>query len=395
MNILFRKAGDMMEVYLDNSATTRCFDEVAALMTRIMCEDYGNPSSLHRKGVEAEKYIRYAKEVIAKNLKVNENEIFFTSGGTESDNLALRGCAYANCRSGRHLITTQIEHPAILQTMKHLEEEGFRVTYLPVDSKGCIRLEDLERAITGETILVSIMHTNNEVGSLQPIEEAGALIKRMNPRILFHVDAVQGYGKFRIHPKKMKIDLLSVSGHKIHGPKGIGFLYVDEKVKIKPILFGGGQQGGTRSGTENVPGAAGLAKAVEMIYQNLDEEVGRLYELKQTFVEGVKKIDDVIVNGHPDETGAPHVVSVSIRGVRSEVLLHALEDKGIYVSAGSACSAHKPQPSATLQAMGVDRELLGSTIRFSFSVFTTMEEVDYTLQAMYDIIPMLRKYTRK
>ena len=395
MNILFRKAGNMMEVYLDNSATTRCFDEVAALMTRIMCEDYGNPSSLHRKGVEAEKYIRYAKEVIAKNLKVNEKEIIFTSGGTESDNLALRGCAYANCRSGRHLITTQIEHPAILQTMKHLEEEGFKVTYLPVDSKGCIRLEDLERAITGETILVSIMHTNNEVGSLQPIEEAGALIKRMNPRILFHVDAVQGYGKFRIHPKKMKIDLLSVSGHKIHGPKGIGFLYVDEKVKIKPILFGGGQQGGTRSGTENVPGAAGLAKAVEMIYQNLDEEVGRLYELKQTFVEGVKKIDDVIVNGHPDETGAPHVVSVSIRGVRSEVLLHALEDKGIYVSAGSACSAHKPQPSATLQAMGVDQELLGSTIRFSFSVFTTMEEVGYTLQAMYDIIPMLRKYTRK
>ena len=395
MNILFRKAGDMMEVYLDNSATTRCFDEVAALMTRIMCEDYGNPYRLHRKGVAAEKYIRYAKEVIAKNLKVNEKEIFFTSGGTESDNLALRGCAYANCRSGRHLITTQIEHPAIWQTRKHLEEEGVRVTYRPVDSKGCIRLEDLERAITGETILVSIMHTNNEVGSLQPIEEAGALIKRMNPRILFHVDAVQGYGKFRIHPKKMKIDLLSVSGHKIHGPKGIGFLYVDEKVKIKPILFGGGQQGGTRSGTENVPGAAGLAKAVEMIYQNLDEEVGRLYELKQTFVEGVKKIDDVIVNGHPDETGAPHVVSVSIRGVRSEVLLHALEDKGIYVSAGSACSAHKPQPSATLQAMGVDQELLGSTIRFSFSVFTTMEEVGYTLQAMYDIIPMLRKYTRK
>ena len=395
MNILFRKAGDMMEVYLDNSATTRCFDEVAALMTRIMCEDYGNPSSLHRKGVEAEKYIRYAKEVIAKNLKVNEKEIIFTSGGTESDNLALRGCAYANCRSGRHLITTQIEHPAILQTMKHLEEEGFKVTYLPVDSKGCIRLEDLERAITGETILVSIMHTNNEVGSLQPIEEAGALIKRMNPRILFHVDAVQGYGKFRIYPKKMKIDLLSVSGHKIHGPKGIGFLYIDEKVKIKPILFGGGQQGGTRSGTENVPGVAGLAKAVEMIYQNLDEEVERLYELKRIFVEGVRKIDDVIVNGHPDETGAPHVVSVSIRGVRSEVLLHALEDKGIYVSAGSACSAHKPQPSATLQAMGVDQELLGSTIRFSFSVFTTMEEVGYTLQAMYDIIPMLRKYTRK
>lgn len=382
-----------MEVYLDNSATTRCFDQVAALITRIMCEDYGNPSSLHRKGVQAEKYIRYAKDVIAKNLKVNEKEIFFTSGGTESDNLAIRGCAYANCRSGRHLITTQIEHPAVLQTMKHLEEEGFRVTYLPVDEKGCIRLEDLERAITGETILVSIMHTNNEVGSMQPVAQAGALIKRMNPQILFHVDAVQGYGKFKIYPKKMKIDLLSVSGHKIHGPKGVGFLYVDEKVKIKPIVFGGGQQGGIRSGTENVPGIAGMAKAVEIIYGSLDQETEKLYQIKKAFVDGVRKLDDVTVNGHPDETGAPHVVSVSIKGIRSEVLLHALEDKGIYVSAGSACSARKPQPSATLRAMGIPQDLLGSTIRFSFSVFTTMEEINYTLQTMYDIIPMLRKYT--
>ena len=384
-----------MEVYLDNSATTRCFDEVAELMTKIMCEDYGNPSSLHRKGVQAEQYIRYAKETIAKNLKVNEKEIFFTSGGTESDNLALRGCAYANCRAGRHLITTQIEHPAILQTMKQLEEEGFRVTYLPVDEKGCIRPEDLQRAITGETILVSNMHTNNEVGSLQPIEEAGALIKRMNPRILFHVDAVQGYGKFRILPKKMHIDLLSVSGHKIHGPKGIGFLYVDEKVKIKPILFGGGQQNGLRSGTENVPAIAGLAKAIEIVYSKLDREVEELYQIKEAFVEGVKQIPDVFVNGHSGRDGAPHVVSVSFQGVRSEVLLHALEDKGVYVSAGSACSAHKPQPSATLQAMGIDKELLGSTIRFSFSAFTTMDEISYTLQCLYDIIPVLRRFTRK
>ena len=384
-----------MEVYLDNSATTRCFGEVAELMTKIMCEDYGNPSSLHRKGVQAEQYIRYAKETIAKNLKVNEKEIFFTSGGTESDNLALRGCAYANCRAGRHLITTQIEHPAILQTMKQLEEEGFRVTYLPVDEKGCIRPEDLQRAITGETILVSIMHTNNEVGSLQPIEEAGTLIKRMNPRILFHVDAVQGYGKFRILPKKMHIDLLSVSGHKIHGPKGIGFLYVDEKVKIKPILFGGGQQNGLRSGTENVPAIAGLAKAIEIVYSNLDREVEELYRIKEAFVEGVKQIPDVFVNGHSGRDGAPHVVRVSFQGVRSEVLLHALEDKGVYVSAGSACSAHKPQPSATLQAMGIDKELLGSTIRFSFSVFTTMDEISYTLQCLYDIIPVLRRFTRK
>lgn len=384
-----------MEIYLDNSATTVCFPEVAELMKHLMCEDYGNPSSLHRKGVQAEEALRTAKETIARILKVQEKELLFTSGGTESDNLALIGAAHANCRRGKHLITTSIEHPAILQTMKHLEEEGYRVTYLPVDEKGCIRLEDLERAITGETILVSIMHTNNEVGSLQPIAEAGALIKRMNPNILFHVDAVQGFGKSKIYPKKMNVDMLSVSGHKIHGPKGVGFLYVNEKVKLKPILFGGGQQGGMRSGTENVPGIAGIAKATELMYQHLEEDVAKLYELKKTFVEGVRKIDDVIVNGPDVMCGAPHIVSVSFRGVRSEVLLHALEDKGIYVSAGSACSAHKPQPSATLMAMGIEKELLTSTIRFSFSVLTTMEEISYTLQVMYDIIPMLRRYTRK
>ncbi len=391
----FGKASEIMEVYLDNSATTRSFKEVADLMTHIMCEDYGNPSSLHRKGVQGEKHLRYAKDVIARNLKVEEKEIIFTSGGTEADNLAIRGCALANCRSGRHLITTQVEHPAVLQTMRHLEEEGFRVTYLPVDTKGCIRIEDLERAITGETILVSIMHTNNEVGTLQPVAEAGELIKAMNPRILFHVDAVQGYGKFRIYPRKMKIDLLSASGHKIHGPKGSGFLYVNDKVKIRPIVFGGGQQGNLRSGTENVPAIAGLAKAVEMVYGNLDQETAKLYQLKKAFVEGLLRMEGVVLNGHPDETGAPHIVSASIRGVRSEVLLHALEDKGIYVSAGSACAARKPQPSATLRAMGISKELLGSTIRFSFSVFTTMEEIRYTLQTMYDIIPMLRKYTRR
>lgn len=383
-----------MEVYLDNSATTRCFDEVAELMTKIMCEDYGNPSSLHRKGVQAEQYIRYAKETIAKNLKVNEKEIFFTSGGTESDNLALRGCAYANCRAGRHLITTQIEHPAILQTMKQLEEEGFRVTYLPVDEKGCIRPEDLQRAITGETILVSIMHTNNEVGSLQPIEEAGALIKRMNPRILFHVDAVQGYGKFRILPKKMHIDLLSVSGHKIHGPKGIGFLYVDEKVKIKPILFGGGQQNGLRSGTENVPAIAGLGQAAMDIYRDYDRNIRRLYALRDHFIARVETIPGVSVNGYRDHRGAPHIVSVSVTGVRSEVLLHALEDKKIYISAGSACSSNKPAVSRTLQAIGLQKELLESTVRFSFSIHTTMEEIDYACDTMEQLVPMLSKYTR-
>lgn len=383
-----------MEVYLDNSATTRCFDDVAAFMTRVMCSDYGNPSSLHMKGVQAESYLRYARETIAKSLKINEKEILFTSGGTEADNIALIGTAMANRRAGKHLITTKIEHPAVLQTMQYLEEQGFRVTYLPVDGNGRIHLEDLQKAMTKETILVSIMHTNNEIGSLQPVAEAGALIKRMNPHTIFHVDAVQGFGKFRIYPKKMNIDLLSVSGHKIHGPKGVGFLYINEKVKIKPIIYGGGQQNGLRSGTENVPGIAGLAKAVELIYADMDRDVERLYYLKQKFAEGVSRIESVKINGLTGRESAPHVISVSVKGIRSEVLLHALEDKGIYVSAGSACSAKKPQPSATLKAIGVEKDLLESTIRFSFSVFTTEEEIDYTLQTLYDIVPVLRKYTR-
>lgn len=386
-----------MECYLDNSATTRCFDSVAQLMCKIMCEDYGNPSSLHMKGVKAEEYLRYAKDVIARNLKVNAKEIFFTSGGTESDNLALRGAAYANCRQGRHLITTKIEHPAILQTMQYLEEQGFEVTYLPVDENGRVRLMDLEEALRPDTILVSIMYTNNEIGSLQPIEEAGALIKRVNPKTLFHVDAVQGYGKFRIYPKRMHIDMLSVSAHKIHGPKGVGFLYVGDKVKIRPVIFGGGQQRGLRSGTENVAGIAGMAKAVEEIYKNFDADHERMYGLREMFVDGVQKMDGVRVNGLCGQDSAPHVVSVSFAGVRSEVLLHALEEKGIYVSSGSACASNHPDTagSATLRAIGLPKELLGSTIRFSFSVFTTEEEILYTLQALSEIVPVLRRFTRK
>lgn len=389
-----------MEVYLDNSATTRVFPEVAELMTRIMCEDYGNPSSLHMKGIQAEQYLRHAKEILARLLKVSEKELFFTSGGTESDNMAILGCALANYRRGKHLITTQIEHPAVLNTMRYMESVGYRVTYLPVNSYGQISLEDLQRAITPETILVSVMHTNNEVGALQPIGEAGALIKRMNPRILFHVDAVQGFGKARIYPRRMGIDLMSASGHKIHGPKGIGLLYVGEKVKIQPILYGGGQQANLRSGTDNVPGVAGMARAAELLYAHYEEDADRLYRLKRRFMEGVRKLDGVKINGllpdKPDGGGtASHIVSVAISGVRSEVLLHALEEDGIYVSAGSACAARKPQPSATLKAMGADKSVLESTIRFSFSVYTTEEEIDYTLRAMYDKIPILRRYVRR
>ena len=389
-----------MEVYLDNSATTRVFPEVAELMTKIMCEDYGNPSSLHRKGVEGEQYIRYAKESFARILKVTEKEIYFTSGGTESDNMALIGCAMANIRKGKHMITTQIEHPAILQTFAYLESNGFSVTYLPVNKLGQISLEDLKEAITPETILVSIMHTNNEIGSIQPIAEAGALIKKMNPNTLFHVDAVQGFGKAKIFPKKMNIDLLSVSSHKIHGPKGVGLLYIGDKVKIQPIVHGGGQQKNIRSGTENVPGIAGMTKASEMLYANLDQEIDKLYSLKEYFIKGLGKLDGMQVNGlaagfeNLRET-APHIVSVSIAGVRSEVILHALEDRGIYVSAGSACASNKPQTSGTLKAINLQRDLWDSTIRFSFSVYTTREELDYTLQVIYELIPMLRRYTRK
>ena len=389
-----------MEAYLDNSATTRVYPEVAQLMTRIMCEDYGNPSSMHRKGVEAEQYIRYAKETLAELMKVNEKEILFTSGGTESDNTALIGCAMANIRRGKHIITTKIEHPAILQTCKYLETQGFEVTYLGVDKSGRIRLEELKDAMRKDTILVSIMYVNNEIGSVQPIAEAAALIKKMNPAALFHVDAVQAFGKFRIFPKRMGIDLMSVSGHKIHGPKGAGFLYVSDKVKMNPITFGGGQQKNMRSGTENVPGIAGLAKAAQMMYDAFEEDTERLYAIKEYFVENVQKIDGIQVNGLlPDEKDirgtAPHVVSVSMAGVRSEVVLHALEDKGIYISAGSACASNKPQTSETLKAIGLQKEYWDSTIRFSFSVFTTLEEVEYTLKTLYDLLINLRKYTRR
>ena len=384
-----------MEIYLDNSATTRAFDEVVDIVSRAMRTDYGNPSSMHQKGVEAERYVKESKEIIAKTLKVQEKEIFFTSGGTESDNWALIGAASAGSRAGKHLITTKVEHPAVQQTMEYLASIGYEVTYLSVDKQGLIRLEELERELRPDTILVSIMHVNNEVGAVQPVEEAGKLIKRINPKTLFHVDAVQSFGKYKIFPKKSNIDMLSVSGHKIHGPKGIGFLYIDDHVKIKPIVFGGGQQKGLRSGTENVPGIAGLGKATELMYRNLSEDVTRLYALKRYFTDGILQIPGVKVNGPLYGEGAPHIVSVSFAGVRSEVLLHALEERGVYVSAGSACATNKHTVSATLKSMGVEQEMLDSTIRFSFSIFTTEEELEYTLKCLNEILPMLRRYTRR
>ncbi len=385
-----------MEIYLDNSATTMCYPDVAELTNTIMTQDYGNPSSMHHKGLVAERYVRSATEKIAATLRADSSEILFTSGGTESDNLALIGTARANVRMGRHLITTGIEHPAILETMKYLESEGFEVTCLPVDENGIVRLEDLENAIRSDTILVSMMYVNNEIGAVEPIAEAGALIKRVNPRTIFHVDAVQGYGKFRICPKNMGIDLMSVSGHKIHGPKGVGFLYIRSGAKISPILYGGGQQKGMRSGTENVPGIAGLARAAEEIYSDFDKENARMRDLKNYFVHALsEKLEDIRFNGKTNEESAPHIISVSIRGVRAEVLLHALEDKEIYVSAGSACASNRPHVSETLKAIHLENELLESTLRLSMSVFTTKEQMDYTIQALCDIVPMLRRYSRQ
>lgn len=383
-----------MEAYFDNSATTKCSAKAVELMTKVLLEDYGNPSSLHLKGVDAEDYIKEARNRICKTMKINENELIFTSGGTESNNLAIIGAAMANKRSGKHLITTKIEHAAVGSPMKFLEEQGFTVTYLDVDKDGIISLEELEQAITPETILVSIMYVNNEIGAVEPIEEAAKIIKEKNPNTLFHVDAIQAYGKYQIYPKRMGIDMMSVSGHKIHGPKGIGFLYVKEKTKLKPIIYGGGQQKGMRSGTENVPGAAGLGQAAMEAYENFAEKQNYLYELKQAFIEGIEDFEWAHVNGKTGRDSAPHIVSVSFDNVRSEVLLHTLEDRNIFVSAGSACSSNKPAVSATLQAIKVKKEYLDSTVRFSFSTENTMDEVDYCLEVLGEIIPVLRRYTR-
>lgn len=384
-----------MEVYFDNSATTKVFDCVRDIVVKTMTEDYANPSAKHKKGMEAEQYIRRAAAQIAKTLKVQEKEILFTSGGTESNNMALIGTAMANQRAGKHLITTRIEHASVYNPMAWLEQQGFEVTYLGVDEKGHISLEELREAVRPDTILVSVMHVNNEIGAIEPVEEIGAMLHAMNPSILFHVDAIQSYGKLQIRPKKAHIDLLSASGHKIHGPKGVGFLYIDQRVKIHPLIYGGGQQRDLRSGTENVPGIAGMGAAAEEIYRDHEEKMERLTGLKDYFISRMGEIPEAVVNSLPGKAGAPQIVSVSFSGVRSEVLLHALEDKGIYVSSGSACSSNHPAISGTLKAVGVKRELLDSTLRFSFGMFNTREEADYTIEMLKELLPVLTRYRRR
>ncbi len=386
---------DKMEAYFDNSATTRVFDCVKDAVVNAMTVDYGNAAARHMKGVEAERLIKEARAEIAKSLKVQEKEILFTSGGTESNNTALIGAAFANQRAGKHLITTGVEHASIYNTMEFLREQGFEITYLPVDSYGCISLEELAQAVREDTILVSVMYVNNEIGAVEPVEEISKVIKAKNPKTLFHVDAIQAYGKYVIRPKKQGIDLLSVSGHKIHGPKGVGFLYIDEKAKVRPILFGGGQQKGMRSGTENVPGCAGLGAAVREVYRDHEAKIEKLYQIRERLIAGLKELPGVTINGHEGRENAPQIVSASFEGVRSEVLLHALEDRGVYVSSGSACSVNHPGVSGTLKGIGVKKELLDSTIRFSFGLFNEPEEADYCLEVLRELLPVLRRYRAK
>lgn len=396
-----------MEAYLDNAATTKTSQAAIDIMKKVMETDYGNPSSMHTKGMLAENYIKEARQIIADSLKVQPKEIYFTSGGTESNNTAIIGTALANVRKGKHVITTVMEHASVYNPMFFLEEMGYEVSYIPVDSMGHIDIDKLCSSIRPDTVLISMMMVNNEVGALVDITSISKMAKEINPDVYIHVDAIQGYGKYKIFPKKTGIDMLSVSGHKIHGPKGSGFLYVDQKVKIKPIIYGGGQEKGMRSGTENVPAIAGLGVAVSQYYEGHADKVNALYDLKEAFIRKVLTIDGVSVNAvdvtdMSDEAlknavraTAPHIVSVSFKNIRSEVLLHALEEKGVYVSSGSACSSNHPQISGTLKAIGVDKQLLDSTLRFSFSIHTTMEEIDYAIEMLKELVPVYSRYVRR
>ncbi len=384
-----------MEYYLDNAATTRVFPEVAELMKTLMVEDFGNPGSLHRKGFEAEQHVKNAREELAGLLRCDPYELFFTSGGTESNNTAILGTALARRNRGKHLITTEIEHPSVANAMGFLEQEGFTVTRLKTDSAGRIDLSELRQALREDTILVSIMHVNNEIGTIEPVEEAGKLIRETAPECLFHVDDVQGFGKLPLFPKNASVDFLSVSAHKLHGPKGTGLLYVSKRAHPSPILYGGGQMEGLRSGTENVPGIAGFAEAAKRVFSSLPEQAARLRSLRSSLIEAVSTLEGVRVNGPASPEGAaPGILSLSIKDVPAEVLLHALEEKGIFVSSGSACSSHHKGKSPTLLAIGVPDWAVSSTIRLSLSSDTPDDVADVFQGALTELLPVLRRFRR-
>lgn len=380
-------------VYLDNSATTRVYKESAELAADVMYNSYGNPSSLHRKGIEAEKLIKKAKEQIAATIKASPGEIYFTSGGTEADNLAIVGGCGAS--RGKHIISTNVEHPAVLTTLQNMEKKGYTVELVPVMKNGMIDIDRFAKMLRKDTALVSCMYVNNEIGTIEPVEKMGKIIKKANPMTAFHVDAVQAYGKLPFTAAGLEADFISLSSHKIHGPKGVGALYIRNKAKINPIQFGGGQQGGIRPGTENVPGIAAFGLAAELCHEKLTENSERMEYLKNRLRQGiVSKIDDVVVNT-PAENSAPHILNVSFAYVKSEVLLHSLEIDGIYVSSGSACSSHKKGPSYVLTAIGTDRRLIDGSIRFSLSEFTTEEEIDYTIEKLTENVKKIRRLMKK
>lgn len=378
-----------MEVYLDNSSTTRAYRQCAEAVADVMYNAYGNPSSLHRKGIEAEKLIKTAKEQIAETIKAAPNDIYFTSGGTEADNLAVTGACAAG--RGKHIISSSIEHPAVLNTLKSLERKGYEVELMPVAKNGAIDTERFSRMLRKDTVLVSVMHVNNEIGTVEPIEKIGKIIKTKNPFTRFHVDAVQSYCKIPFTAQSLGADFISLSAHKIHGPKGMGALYVKNKTKLAPILFGGGQQDNLRPGTENVPGIVGFGIAAELCHERLEEKTEEMRRLRDRLATGIaERVEDVVINT-PMSEAAPHILNISFAYVKSEVLLHSLEAEGIYVSSGSACSSHKNGPSYVLTAIGADKKMIDGTIRFSLSEFNTEEEIDYTIERVADNVRKIRK----
>ena len=380
------------EIYFDNSATTKPSQAVVDIVVRTMTEDYGNPSSMHTKGVEAEAYVRESAKIIAGILKVSEKEICFTSGGTEANNHAVFGTAYANQRRGKRIVTTPLEHAAVSEPMRILKKNGFDVQIVPVNAYGMPDLSALRELINEDTILVSAMYVNNEIGACLPVADMAKIVHENAPYALFHVDAVQAFGKYRIYPRQAGIDLLSVSGHKFHGPKGVGFLYIRGDAHIVPYIYGGGQQGGMRSGTDNVPGIAGIGVAAREAYENFDEKIAYIRTLRERLLDGIASIDGAVIHGLPGEEGAPHIVNAAFTGVRSEVLLHALEERGIYISAGSACSSHKKTASPTLLAIGCGKKEAESSVRFSLCETNRMEEVDETVRVLREMVPLLARY---
>ena len=378
-----------MKVYLDNNATTKVDEEVVKAMIPYFSEYYGNPFSLHLFGNETGLAVTQARQTIADILKAKPNEIIFTASGSEGDNLAIRGIARAYKHRGKHIITSTIEHPAVKNTFMDLIEDGFEITMVPVDENGVMIMDEFKKALREDTILVSVMHANNEVGSFQPIEEIAKITKER--KIIFHVDAVQTMGKVEIYPEKMGIDLLSFSGHKFHAPKGIGVLYKRDGVRLARIITGGNQEGKRRPGTSNVPYIVGLAKALQMAVANMKEEWNREETLRDYFEDEVsKRIPEIKINGKGARR-LPGTSSITFKYLEGESMLLNLSLKGIAVSSGSACSSDSLQPSHVLLAMGIPAEYAHGTLRFSLSKYTTKEEIDYTIESLVEIIGKLRE----